>query len=482
MTCDDIKARLTPFLDDLLIEAEYKAYCDHLNACEQCREHVRSIGSLSNQLWKLGKVRVPEDFGSTILYKFSHFEQMIQSSRVILSAKHVMIGLTLMLLGITASSAIHYFRNRQPPPKEEDVPIVRAQIVGPRHPPSDEEARILMRQLEVIAAGVGMLSKVMSVEGTPQETAAKENITDEGIPMEKESPVQENEIIDFQVIPLHWHFQYPEETNEAALDAKRQRIKQQKELAQTKLDEIESTIRLLEEEKEKNQIKLGQPYSQELKETKLARERQIELGLQQWAEGIRQQNAVIGQLEESNRQLEFNRQERLKEGKQKETAHRTKISNILNISGIMPDYKNDHLFVFSSSGEKLKDVRDQILFASQGTSSFHDYANGEAVLPDREYRISMFFDDKGNSSFHWHINAIRPEQKSNLLRLIEEKSASIDYKSEELLIFSVPNTELQKLLIRIQAAGVHILRYGSQEIKKDISQSRLISISVYFAK
>ena len=86
--------------------------------------------------------------------------------------------------------------NRQHSRNKEDVPIVRTEIVRTVKPPSDDEAQILMKQLEVIATGLGVFEKDKSAE----ESSKKEDIIDEETSIVKESPDQESEIIDSKVI------------------------------------------------------------------------------------------------------------------------------------------------------------------------------------------------------------------------------------------------------------------------------------------
>ncbi|MFC1509972.1 zf-HC2 domain-containing protein, partial [Candidatus Omnitrophota bacterium] len=71
ITCDDIKKKLKPFQQDLLAENEYKAFAAHVDECPKCKQYIGSIDFLSNQLWKLGDVKVPSDLSSTILFKLT---------------------------------------------------------------------------------------------------------------------------------------------------------------------------------------------------------------------------------------------------------------------------------------------------------------------------------------------------------------------------------------------------------------------------
>jgi hypothetical protein len=164
MNCADIKQRLQPFLEDLLAEEEYKAFCGHIDTCGKCSEYVRSIGALSNQLWKLGKVRVPEDLGSTIMYKLAHPEEKAPPSKFVISKKHIVIGSILILLAAGIFFGISYFRNKQYK-DEKGTPIIKTEVIRTFEPPNDSEAKALLRNLETIAEKLGASGKDNTTKG-----------------------------------------------------------------------------------------------------------------------------------------------------------------------------------------------------------------------------------------------------------------------------------------------------------------------------
>lgn len=69
--CEDIKKHLKPFMEDLLAEDEYQAYVRHLNTCARCKDYIDKFGSISNQLWELGNIKVPADFSSAVCFNIS---------------------------------------------------------------------------------------------------------------------------------------------------------------------------------------------------------------------------------------------------------------------------------------------------------------------------------------------------------------------------------------------------------------------------
>ena len=69
MACDNIRARIRPFLEDLLDENEHQDVRTHLEECADCRTYAASIGTLTYQLNELGAVKAPHDLIPTILYE-----------------------------------------------------------------------------------------------------------------------------------------------------------------------------------------------------------------------------------------------------------------------------------------------------------------------------------------------------------------------------------------------------------------------------
>ena len=495
--CDDlIKEKLRPFLDDLLTEDEYRAFNDHIKICDKCNTYVRSIGSLSNQLWKLGKVRVPSDLSSTILHKIDHPEQRSQPSVPAALKKYIAAGLIFILLAATIFLGIKHFKNQQKVNETDGVPIVRAatvEIIQNSNSPSDNEAQFLLKSPEAITPEFDMFKKDVATEGI----SLAGDIIDKEALIVNESSAQERESADDKVIPLHWHFQYSQENNNAKLEDLLERIKQQKKLLKAESDKIEEKVFLLEAEKDKNRLKLGERYSVALKATKLAEEDLRELEIQKQVEGKKQLKAAIVELEEAKRRLELNQQQKLKEETHKPAVHKIKILNIFSIFGIIPDYKDDNLFVFRVSWKQLEDVRKQIIFASQGASTLRDFTKNEELLSQsdvtedaaipsqKEYLISMYFQKKGISALHWHINFMDISQMSDLFSMIETKRTSVDYESGRLIVFSVPREEVETLRAQMRTAEAGFSEFGYEEFKKSqlsgIS-SGPVKISIFFTE
>lgn len=155
MNCDDIRQKLKPFLEELLAEEEYREFCEHLNACKKCLAYVRSIGSLSNQLWKLGQVEVPQDLSSTIQYKLAHPEEKAQPVKTKITKKQIVAGIIVIISIIVLMLGINYFKARQDSLNEDDAPIVRTEIIRTIELPNDSETKALLNQPETTAPEPG---------------------------------------------------------------------------------------------------------------------------------------------------------------------------------------------------------------------------------------------------------------------------------------------------------------------------------------
>lgn len=100
--CGDIRASVRPFLDDLLSEEEYRAFCRHLETCGACRDYVSSIGSLANQVYELGQsVEAPPDLVSTVLFRLTAPPRQVpwkMTAAVIVAA----VALAVLILSVSS--------------------------------------------------------------------------------------------------------------------------------------------------------------------------------------------------------------------------------------------------------------------------------------------------------------------------------------------------------------------------------------------
>lgn len=159
MNCADIGKKLKPFLEDLLADEDHKAFCVHIDMCSKCRAYVRSVGSLTNQLWRLGQVEVPEDLISTVQYKLVHQEEKNQPSKTKITKKQIISGIILIIFTIVLVLGISYFKKRRNSSTRDGAPFVRTEIIRTQEPPSESEAKVLLEKLETIAAKLGATAK-----------------------------------------------------------------------------------------------------------------------------------------------------------------------------------------------------------------------------------------------------------------------------------------------------------------------------------
>ena len=169
-------------------------------------------------------------------------------------------------------------------------------------------------------------------------------------------------------------------------------------------------------------------------------------------------------------------------------AEKTKLLDVVSILGIRLDYQDSNLFVFNVTGEELDSLLEQIMFVFRQRNPLHNYSAGAAIFPERKSRVSIYFEnkkDKSSDTLHWHISSTS-RRKSKLLNIIREMDASVDYKSEELIIFSIARTEAAKLKSRIQAmmvtADVVFSEFGYLEPEENWLASKQARISIYFSK
>jgi len=177
MTCSDIQARLKPFLDDLLAEDEYRAFLSHLEQCSKCKEYVRAIGSLSNQMWRLSDVKISSDLSSNIIFRLSQSKKKAIEKPLILSKKLV-FGVIVLIIGfLLLLGGTKFFNAFEPSSKTDkavnEVVIAKTQIIKEQEPLSDEEAENLFNQLQDMASSLEPVQSSKVDERISKETVLK---------------------------------------------------------------------------------------------------------------------------------------------------------------------------------------------------------------------------------------------------------------------------------------------------------------------
>ena len=126
VTCSDIKNRVKLFLEDMLSEQEYQAFAGHIEGCPSCKTHVRTFGTLSNQLWRLGDVVVPSDFVSTVLFDLQHHPSAAAQVKPAKPRKFV-IGVILVIVAAGALFASGKYTAKQKAPEVRQAPVTAAE-------------------------------------------------------------------------------------------------------------------------------------------------------------------------------------------------------------------------------------------------------------------------------------------------------------------------------------------------------------------
>ncbi len=148
MSCDVIRPRIRPFLDDLLDEKDYRDTHAHLESCAACHRYAASVGTLSFRLYELGQVPLPPDMVSAILYESKKEEALpppgarepvpavpgvfVPKKDLVWAGIAVVLALTVVAFAVTAA-----FHKREEKAAPARVPVPAA---APQTAPETEEA------------------------------------------------------------------------------------------------------------------------------------------------------------------------------------------------------------------------------------------------------------------------------------------------------------------------------------------------------
>jgi len=225
MTCTNIREELKQFLDDRLIEKDYRTFLFHLESCSKCKEYVRAIDALPNQLWKLGDVDVPSDLSSSIIFKLKKLEQDTPQSSLVLSKK-MTFGIIILIIGFFMLFwGIKFFKTLKSSSKADNVEIVimynvkeqepirndergdTVQIIEEQEPVSSEEDEYLYGQLQAMAESLELIAKGKIDEKFSEKTIPKKNNS----LLLDETPKPGKTLIP-DPYSFHWHIPYSSET------------------------------------------------------------------------------------------------------------------------------------------------------------------------------------------------------------------------------------------------------------------------------
>lgn len=524
ISCNEVKNKLKPFLEDMLAEDEYQAFVAHLESCPKCKDYVRSIGALSNQLWKLGDIEIPSDFVSTVIFNLKHPKPPVPPVTRPAVFKKLTVGIILSLLIIAILLwTSPYFKKFIIPQKVSETPIITKQIIIEEKPPGDHEAEMLLKELKGIKEALRPSGKEEGVE-------KPSNIT--------ESPAA-NKVTIIEPKLLHWHFIVSEKSDETELEEeKRQRefelkqklaekkqleddIKSQEEKIRIVLGKMYTAEGLKKEtaaEKEEREIsvinikkqmylielriiqmrkekrdeeaeraqelytRLQKAYAEEIKKVKEARRDSVGFELEQKLKKKEEMEVSIKSLEDEILSIELKIQQALEE-KRREAGRQQKLFDALKNLNIMLDYKTQDLILFNAMGEKIDNLIEKVFSSSQQGTPLRDFTAGTSTFKDKESRVSIYFENpkmQNSGVLHWHIGLMFHQQKVKLLDVIQSMGGSIDYELEEIIVLSIPKTKVENLEKRIQAMGVIFSEFGKLEAKEGQLSSMPVKVSIYF--
>jgi hypothetical protein len=441
--CDTIKRDLKPFLEDLLKEEEYQAFLAHLEQCTKCKEYVRSVDSFSNQLWKLGDVKVPSDFCSTVLFKLEQPKEEIREAEPRASKKFPVgifasvFAITVLVLGIS----IFYILKKAPKKEMElaQVPVSAAPGEADREPvqdgeveprsddPKQEDAVVFEAEGSVTGGPFTQENNVMAYFEPGGATGIDNNAA-------AQTPKW-----------LHWHFLRYNKSEE--LEALRLRREERNVAAKLRQDQGE--MKKLEAE----------PPSAEL------------------TQKIEQKKSSIKDLEDQYQEIKVKLEQSLKEKSRIEGEPQ----NILGTLDIKLDYQDDDFLLFTANGRDIVDVLKEIAFISERSSPLRDFTPLTSS-PNTEYRGSIFIEREKTSVEHWHVNLTMPNQGAQLLQMIREKGGMITYQSEDEITFSISNSGMEQLKAQMPAMRISLSEYGNQENRSGEPTGEGTVISIYFSK
>ncbi|MFC1698872.1 hypothetical protein ACFL1I_02790 [Candidatus Omnitrophota bacterium] len=452
LNCDDIRKRLKPFQQDLLAEKEYTAYVAHLDQCAKCKEYIGSIDFLSNQLSKLGDIKVPSDLASTILFKLSQApEPEAQTAKKFaLSEKLILRVIVSVLLAAMLFFGIKYLKGRGRVQEIKDAPA-QVQEIKAEEPLSERKREKRFTNEDAVM--------IYGAEDAPVTTIPEELFVER---------VEEAQ-------PLHWHFQYAEKGQTAT----EKTILQLESTLETKLKEIkthQSAIERLETEIAGLDFKINSFSSDDktdLQTAKTAASQKLQSQIKLKAQA---ETALKSSRAEKSRTENI-----LREIKRKEDSRKGELRRILVSAATRFNYQANDIYDFVLESAEIENTLEEILLISgdTATSRLRNLTSTAPILADQEYDVSLYFEKKDASALHWHISLTAEDQKVRLLDAIRGKGGQIDYDSKSLVVFSIQITEVAALKSRIKAMGLGISEFGRTALKKKKLAAGPVTISIY---
>jgi len=208
MVCSDIDEHLKNYLSDLLSDADYQAFVEHLDSCSQCGSRVRMMGSFTNQLWELGDIEIPSDLDSTVLFQYDEAKKKPRKPKTAKKPKKMVIAAVILVVGIGVAFGAKKFLipdELNVERVEDDAVVVQATAFKKKTPVPDPEAERLYKQLKDMAESLAPVIPSTTKKKDPE--SKKEAIKGGEVPgVEKSAasaPVSSSD-----AYSLHWHLPY----------------------------------------------------------------------------------------------------------------------------------------------------------------------------------------------------------------------------------------------------------------------------------
>jgi len=464
MMCPGIKENLKSFLEDLLTEQQYRAFLSHLDNCKRCREYVRSVGSLSNQIWKLGEIKVPADFKDTVIFKLTHPEPKIKVS---LFSKKTIAGIAVFaLIVLTFFLWFYYSRSAS---ELSDVSKIRDVRTKKEDITASSENGFFQKEFEPIVIRVEPPAGKGDVREEQGAASKEEDITATG-----------NILAVSETQSLHWHFCYSQKIEKLApLSALIEEDVVALQKSFKKVKTLETELERLEYQKAQTENKI-QSFGP-IEKGELAQDRnRIEADLKRITAALETARAGAKKLEERKRKTERKLRELLEQKKAEEARRKTALLTALVNSGIRLDYNAEGLLVFTASGKAIEDALEKIMLICDDGPLMRDFTQDVSVASDKKQRVSIYLEAEENSFIHWHLSLLPDQQKEQVLDMVREKGGSISYELDNLVVISIQKEKLKELKARILAAKIGFSAFGVPEQKRLISKP--IGISLYFSQ
>ncbi|GEM_PF-1273427 len=470
--CGQIHKQLQSFLDDMLSEEEYRLFLDHLDECPRCMPYVKSIGDLSNQIWKLGSVAVPADFKATVLFEAGRPAAAQEYKTAGRGAKKIVLSggvlLALVLAFFLIKPAI--FNTDRFIQAISQAPMAFVSFI-------DEQSDPALKQSIEAPPPVSISSMERPADAPKQsgEASAPAAVVLPDKPAVSAGPISQPAVIQ----PKHWHLTYYSKNEQVADSEKVQRGQLKLQTLAARRQTLNSELKRLEEESRPG---LGRAYSGGNAKTQSTENSERDAALGTYIMDIQEIDAETKRIEDENSRIERRQREEAAEKKRKDALIRSKIVDTLVVLDAKFQYQDPVFLVFSVPAEKMDHALENILPVFQQAGEFRDFGDSLSGPAGQEQQVSIYLDRGKSSALHWHVGSASSEQKIKLYENIRELGGTQEYESEGMAVVSVPKTKVKELGVRVKAMRIQLTEFGNPATEGELLSNVPIKISIYFSK